>query len=211
MASFFEHIKLNLKFIGFSKRLALISIVGLSISIAMITQNILFLTSFRDNAFNEFSSNTADTYIDINMDHVGTYGNNLVSIIEAAVVTQMSDVDFDDELYTQEWFTYKDFFLMLYNDVYHENEFHNTFLIGIDADYLELFDPLVTEGVGPEPGEAIIITNTDTLEETNLNVNDTFEMYVPVDDSGNPYVSFNMGIGQAGAYVDFAGLINLDE
>jgi len=211
MATFLEHIKLNWKFIGFSKRLALITIVGLSISIAMITQNILFLNSFRNNAFNEFSTSTADTYIEANMDHVGTYGLNIISMIESTVVLQMEDVDFDENLYTQEWFTYKDFFLMLYNDVYHENEFHNTFLVGIDPDYLELLAPLITEGRAPVYGEAVIITNTQTLDETNLNTNDTFEMYVPVDDSGNPYVSFNMGIGQAGAYVDFAGIINLDE
>ena len=58
MAKFIEHLKLNMKFIGFSKRLAVITVIGLSISIAMITQNILFLNSFRDNAYNEFATTT---------------------------------------------------------------------------------------------------------------------------------------------------------
>ncbi len=211
MGTFLDHLKLNMTCIGFSKRLAIITVIGLSISIAMITQNILFLNSFRDNAFNEFSSSTTESYIAVNMDHVGTYGTSLITIIESAVDTQMEDVDFDEELYDQEWFTYKDFFLMLYNDVYHENEFHDTFLVGINSLYLESLAPLITEGSAPKYGEAVIITNTQTIEETNLNVNDTFEMYVPVEESGNPYISFNMGIGQAGAYIDFAGIINLDE
>lgn len=211
MVTFLEHIKLNMKFIGFSKRLAIITVIGLSISIAMITQNILFLNSFRNNAFNEFSYSTTESYIHVNMDHVGTHGTNIISIIESAVDTQMEDVEFEEELYDQEWFTYKDFFLMLYNNIYHENEFHNTFLVGINPSYLELLAPLITEGSTPEYGEAVIITNSQTIEETNLNVNDTFEIYVPVEDTNNPYISFNFGIGQAGAYIDFAGIINLDE
>lgn len=211
MATFLEHIKLNWKFIGFSKRLAVITVIGLSISIAMITQNILFLDSFRDNAFNEFSNSTADSYIEINMDHVGTEGSNIISQIELAVTTEMEDAGFEEEFYDQEWIAFKDFFLMLYNNVYHENEFHNTFLVGIDFNYLELLAPLISEGSAPLYGEKIIVTNSQTLADTNLKVNETFEMYVPIDDSGNPYASFNEGIPDAGTYIEFAGIINYDE
>ncbi len=211
MGTFWEHIKLNMKFIGFSKRLAIITVIGLSISIAMITQNILFLNSFRENAFNEFSSNTAETYIDIDMNHISTSATGIVTQIELSVDTQMEKVDFEEELYNQEWFTYKDFFLMLYNDIYHENEFHDTFLIGIDPLYLAELAPLITEGSAPGNGEAVIITNSQTMEETNLNVNDTFEIYVPVEESRNPYISFSYGLGEAGITIDFAGIINFDE
>lgn len=211
MAPFLEHLKLNFKFISFSKRLAIITVIGLSISVAMVTQNILFLNSFRNNAYAEFATNTSDTYIESNIDHVGTFGLSVVSMIESAVAGELDEVDFEEELYTQEWVTYKDFYLMLFNEKFHENEFHNTYMIGIDTDYLQLLQPLVSIGSAPEEGETLIITNTQTLEETNLNLNDTFEAYVPVDDSGNPWSSYAMGIGQAGTLLSFSGIINIDE
>ncbi|MHA1515438.1 MAG: hypothetical protein ACTSPF_07875, partial [Candidatus Heimdallarchaeaceae archaeon] len=203
MATLLEHIKLNLKFIGFSKKLAIITIVGLSISIAMITQNILFLNSFRDNAFNEFSSSTSDTYIEVNMDHISTQETMLITIIESSVVSQMEDVDFEEELYTQEWFNYKDFTLKLFNEVIHKSDNHDTFLVGIDAYFLELLAPLITEGRAPEYGEKVIITNTQTIEETNLKINETFEMHVPE--------ALSSGTLDAYAEVIFTGIINIDE
>ncbi|MFW9922818.1 MAG: FtsX-like permease family protein [Candidatus Thorarchaeota archaeon] len=211
MASFIEHFKLNLKFIGFSKRLAIITIVGLSISIAMVTQNILFLNSFRNNAYNEFAANTTDTYIEANMNHVGTYGFNIISMIASSVNSELEDLDIDSELYNQEWVTYKDFYLMLFNEKYHENEFHNTYLIGVSTSYLELLSPLITIGDTPDNGEKIIITNTQTLDETDLAIGIDFEGYVPVDDSGNPWSSYAMGLGQAGTLFEFTGIINIDE
>ncbi|HUU78779.1 MAG TPA: ABC transporter permease [candidate division Zixibacteria bacterium] len=211
MATFWEHFKLNWKFIGFSKRLAIITIVGLSISVAMITQNILFLNSFRNNAFNEFTTDTTDTFIEINMDHIGTFSDVILSMFKTDVDSEFEDLDIETSSYSQEWIPYKEFFLMLFNEKYHENEFHNTYLVGIDEIYLPLLEPLITSGEIPENGEKVIITKSQTLEETDLALNTSFEAYVPIGTESNPWISYGLGLDDAGTLLEFTGIINVDE
>lgn len=211
MATFWEHFKLNWKFIGFSKRLAIITIVGLSISVAMITQNILFLNSFRNNAFNEFTTDTTDTFIEINMDHIGTFSDVILTLFETDVENEFEDLGIEASSYSQEWIPYKEFFLMLFNEKYHENEFHNTYLVGIDEIYLPLLAPLITSGEAPVDGEKVIITKTQTLDETDLAINTSFEAYVPIGSESNPWISYGLGLDDAGTLMEFTGIINVDE
>jgi ABC-type antimicrobial peptide transport system permease subunit len=211
MVKILEYIKLNLKFIGFSKRLAAVTIIGLSVSIAMITQNVLFLNSFRNNAFGEFAERQTDTYIQTEMNHVGTAGYNLMPMLEASVTSQIEETNLrEEEIAYQEWMTFKFFYLMLYNEKYHENEFHDTYLVGINRNYLELLAPIITNGTAPSLGEFCLITNSESLESTNINTNDTFEAYVPVDETQNPWNSYSMGLGEAGTTLQFSGIINID-
>ena len=140
MGKFRELLKLNWKFIGFSRRLAIITIVGLSISVAMITQNIFFLNSFRTNAFDEFALNTTETYVEANVDKVVWPGASLREILEATVRNQLSDSGFlQSQLQDQEWVSYRFFYLQLINEKYGSvPEYHNTYVVGIDPSYLSL-------------------------------------------------------------------------
>ena len=209
-----EHLKLNLKFIGISKRLAIITIVGLSISIAMITQNIFFLDSFRNNAFSEFAANTTDTYVEAEIVNVRYPGVQLQPILEASIINDLEEAGFvEEDLAFQEWISFRFFYLLLYNELFQQNEFHDTYVVGIDRQYLNLglLDDLMSEGTAPNPGEFAIITNSQTLEETNLDVNDTYSAYIRLDDRGNPWDSYQAGLGQAGQVIGFSGIINIDD
>ncbi|TET29542.1 MAG: ABC transporter permease [Candidatus Heimdallarchaeota archaeon] len=209
-----ELFKLNLKFIGISKRLAIITIVGLSISIAMITQNIFFLDSFRNNAFSEFAANTTDTYVEAQIDNVRYPGFQLQPILEASIINDLEDAGFvEEDLAFQEWISFRFFYLLLYNEILQQNEFHDTYVVGIDRQYLNLglLDDLISEGTAPNPGEFAIITNSQTLEETNLNISDTYSAYIKLDDRGNPWDSYQAGLGNAGQVIGFSGIINIDD
>lgn len=209
-----ELFKLNLKFIGISRRLAIITVVGLSISIAMITQNIFFLDSFRHNAFSEFAANTTDTYVEAQIDNVRYPGIQLQPILEASIINELEEAGFvEEDLAFQEWISFRFFYLLLYNELLQQNEFHDTFVIGIDRQYLNLgaLDGLISEGTAPGPGEYAIITNTKTLEETNLNITDTYSAYIKINDRGNPWDSYQAGLGQAGQVIGFSGIINIDD
>lgn len=209
-----ERFKLNLKFIGISKRLAIITIVGLSISIAMITQNIFFLDSFRNNAFSEFAANTTDTYVEAQIDNVRYPGSQFQQILEASIINELEEAGFvEEDLAFQEWISFRFFYLLLYNEIFQQNEFHDTYVIGIDRQYLNLgvLDDLISEGTAPNPGEFAIITNTQTLEETNLNISDTYSAYIKLDERGNPWDSYQAGLGNAGQVIGFSGIINIDD
>ncbi|MBD3189875.1 MAG: FtsX-like permease family protein [Candidatus Heimdallarchaeota archaeon] len=207
-----EHLKLNWKFIEFNKRLAAVTIIGLSISIAMITQNLFFLNSFRQNAFQEFAQSNANTYVESEMYHVGTYGQNIVPMIEASVNDVIQEVNMEEEkVFGQEWITFKFFYLLLFNNYFHENEFHNTYLIGIKENYLSSLANLISTGMTPQNGDFCIVTNSKTLNETNLAVNGLYEGYVPVDATENPWNAYSMGIPRAGTRFNFTSVINVDE
>ncbi|MBN1331154.1 MAG: FtsX-like permease family protein [Candidatus Heimdallarchaeota archaeon] len=212
MGKFDEHFKLNLKFMGSSKRLAIISIIGLSISIAMITQNVLFLTSFRNNAFDEFTSDTSDTYIDCEIENIRWAGVQLQNTLKSTVISQMQESEMDlNKLAGQEWFSFRFFYLLLYNELYETNEFHDTYVIGVDYSYLSLLGPLMTYGNAPNYGEYCFVTNTKTIQETNLALNDTYNVYIKLNDNNNPWESYSAGIGLAGQVISFSGIINIDE
>ncbi|NHJ85848.1 MAG: FtsX-like permease family protein [Asgard group archaeon] len=207
-----EHFKLNLKFMGSSKRLAIISIIGLSISIAMITQNILFLTSFRNNAFNEFASTTSDTYIDCDLENIRWAGVQLQNTLKSAVTSQLEEAEINEEILAgQEWFSYRFFYLLLYNELYHANEFHDTYIVGVDSTYLSMLSPLMTNGSAPSYGEYCFVTNDKTMEETNIALEDSYNVYIQLNDNDNPWESYSYGIGAAGQIITFSGIINIDE
>jgi hypothetical protein len=211
MAKFLEHFKLNWKFVGFSKRLAIVTIIGLSISVGMVTQSILFLNSFRTNAFTEFALTTTESYIEADIEHVGTFGFNVLGQIEYQLNRTLSESGIQqDEVLGQEWLFYKFFFLLLFNEKYHENEFQNTYMVGIDSEYLSYLEPLMTVGEAPNENEYCMITSSQVYEETNLDVNQTFEGYVKVDDEGNPWDSYSAGAA-ARANFEFTGIINIDD
>ncbi|HUT81534.1 MAG TPA: ABC transporter permease [Candidatus Bathyarchaeia archaeon] len=212
MGKFDEHFKLNLKFMSSSKRLAIISILGLSISIAMITQNVLFLTSFRNSAFDEFASAISDTYVDCELDNIRWAGTQLQNTLESTVISQMEESEIDlNKLADQEWFSFRFFYLLLYNELYHANEFHDTYIVGVDYTYLSLLGSLVTNGTAPNYGQYCFITNTQTMRETNLALNDTYNVYIQLNDIDNPWDSYSAGIGLAGQIISFSGIINIDE
>jgi ABC-type antimicrobial peptide transport system permease subunit len=214
MGKISEHFKLNLKFIGISRRLAIITIIGLSISVAMITQNIFFLDSFRHTAFNDIAENTSDTYVEAQIDNVRWPGVSLQSIVEGSIENDLEEAGFvEDDLAFQQWISFRYFDLLLYNEIEQQNEFHDTFIIGIDSDLLQsgFLDDVMYEGTAPGIGEFAIITNTQTIEETNLNISDTYNAYIQIDDRGNPWDAYQAGIGLAGQVIGFSGIINIDD
>lgn len=211
MSKALEHLKLNWKFVEFNKRLAVVTIIGLSISIAMITQNLFFLNSFRENAFQEFAQSNSDTYIETEMHHIGTYGQYIVPIIEESVNDMSQEMGVEKKIYGQEWITFKFFYLLLFNNYFYENEFHNTYLIGIDKNYLSSFNIFLPNETSLQIGDFCFITNSQTINETNLEEDGIYEGYVPVDSSENPWNAYSMGIPRAGTRFNFTAVINIDE
>jgi len=213
MGKFWEHFNLNLRFIGISKRLAIVTILGLSVSIGMITQNILFLYSFRNTAFNEFvDSASTETYIEVSIDNVIWPGYNLETLLESTVTGELGDAGFTAaQLEMQEWVSYRFFYLLLNNIDTLANEFHETYMIGINAEYLPLLGYLVTEGRAPAIGEFCILTDTNTIENTNLALNNTFNAYISRGERYSYWDSYQAGIGLAGQTIGFSGIVNIDD
>jgi ABC-type antimicrobial peptide transport system permease subunit len=211
MGKFEEQFKLNLKFIRSSRRLAVITILGLSISIAMVCQNILFLNNFRNTAFDEFSDNISNTYIDAQIDDVAWLVTDPETQLEIAVNNAFEDSNFDPNLYShQNWITFRFFYLLLENNQTSAPEFHDTFVVGINDSLLQWLDPIITDGRRPGQGEYCLVTDTSTIEDTNLEVNKTFPAYIQLDEQSTAWESFDKGLGSAGQLLEFTGIINFD-
>jgi ABC-type lipoprotein release transport system permease subunit len=212
MGLFEERFKLNLKFMSSSRRLAVVTIVGLSISIAMVSQNILFLNNFRNTAFNEFSTNISNTHIDAQIDNVVWSDLTLERFLTSTIEDEIRNSNLDPSVLSyQSWITFRFFYLVLEDQMTSERDFHDTFIVGINQSYLNLLDPLIGEGRAPGIGEYCIVTDTTTIDGTNLQVNDSFEAYIQIDDSSTPRDSETQGIGLAGQFIDFTGIINIDD
>ncbi|NHJ48038.1 MAG: FtsX-like permease family protein [Asgard group archaeon] len=211
MGKFEEQFKLNLRFISSNRRLAIVTIIGLSISIAMVCQNILFLNNFRNSAFDEFSTTISNTYIDAQIEKVRTDDPLIETLLANTIQNEIEDSQIEPRFYShQNWITFRFFYLLLENVVTSLPEFHDTYIVGVNQTFLELLSPLITEGRVPGQGEFCIVTDTRTIQNTNLDLNDTFEVYIQKNDQSTAWESYDDGIGESGQYIDFTGLINFD-
>ncbi|NHJ39519.1 MAG: FtsX-like permease family protein [Asgard group archaeon] len=212
MGLFEERFKLNLKFMSSSRRLAIITIVGLSISIAMVSQNILFLNNFRNTAFNEFSINISNAQIDTQIDNVVWSDITLERFLVSTVENEIENSNMNPSILSyQNWVTFRFFYLILEDQMTSERNYFDTFIVGVNQSYLNFLGPLISEGRAPIAGEYCIVTDTPTIEETNLGINDTFEAYIQIDETSTARDSETLGIGFAGQFLEFAGIINIDD
>lgn len=212
MGLFEERFKLNLKFMSSSRRLAIITIVGLSISIAMVSQNILFLNNFRNTAFNEFSNNISNTYIDTQIDNVVWSDLTLEVFLASTIEDEIRNSNMDPSVLAyQNWLTFRFFYLILEDQITSERDYYDTFIVGVNQSYLDFLDPLISEGRAPGIGEYCIVTDTPTIEGTNLALNDSYEAYIQIDKSSTARESETLGIGFAGQFLEFSGIINIDD
>ncbi|MEA2071918.1 MAG: FtsX-like permease family protein [Asgard group archaeon] len=212
MSKLFRRLKFNLGFIGFSRNLAVISVIGLSISVAMITQNILFLNSFRNNAFSEFSQTVENSYIETDIQHMNTFTPNILAQIENTIDNTIEDQKYEEtKLFGQEWFFYKFFYLLVHDTTLNRDVFMDAYLIGLDPEFIDQLDSLISVGTTPGTYDFTYITNSETLATTNIDNETSFGGYVPVSEERNPWESYSEGIPTAGKDFEFTGIVNIDD
>jgi len=187
--------------------------LGLGISLAMISEGLIFIYSFQYDAFAEFNKVTPTRQFTLTLSSFNVYGEEDTILSKLNTITQdvIDEVGIQDRILRTDWFSERG--TMLYvNSSVPEGEEHlipEFNLYGIPPDYFSALETILYNGTLPHrKDEVLVVTKRTTIESTNLTNLGRFSLYVPVFDlSGDIYLSVRMGIPAAGEHVNVTGII----
>ena len=212
-----ERIKFYYKMLLLNRRNTLIMFLGLGISLAMISEGLIFTYSFQYDAFTEFNKKTPTKQFTITLDSFDVEGDEDTILSRINNITQnvIEEVDIQDRILRTDWLSERG--TMLYvdsNDPGGEEQLLPEFnLYGLPADYFSALETILYNGTLPHrKDEVLVVTKQTTIESTNLTNLGMFSLYVPVlDMSGDIYLSVRMGIPAAGEHVNVTGIITAED
>ena len=191
--------------------------LGLGISLAMISEGLIFIYSFQYDAFTEFNKQTPTKQFTLTLSSFNVHGKEDTILSKINNITQdvIEEVGIQDRILRTDWFSERG--TMLYvdsSDPEGEEQLIPEFnLYGLPVDYFSALESILYNGTLPyRKDEVIVVTKRTTIESTNLTNLGTFSLYVPVLDlSGDIYLSVRMGIPEAGEHVNVTGIIAAED
>ncbi len=213
----FERLKFYYKMLLLNRRNTLVMFLGLGISLAMISEGLIFIYSFQYDAFVEFNKKTPTKQFTITLSSFDVTGDEDTILSKINNITQdvIDEVGIGDRILRTDWFSERG--TMLYvdsNQPEGEEQLIPEFnMYGIPPDYFSALETILYNGTLPHrKNEVIVVTKLSTIEATNLTNLGQFSLYVPVFDiSGDIYLSVRMGIPAAGEHVNVTGIITSED
>ncbi|NPE08800.1 MAG: FtsX-like permease family protein [Asgard group archaeon] len=212
-----ERLKFYYKMLLLNRRNTLIMFLGLGISLAMISEGLIFTYSFQYDAFTEFNKQTPTKQFTLSLSSFNVHGEEDTILSKINNITQgvIDELGIQDRILRTDWFSERG--TMLYvdsSDPAGEEQLIPEFnLYGLPADYFSALETILYNGTLPHrKDEVIVVTKRTTIESTNLTNLGRFSLYVPVLDlSGDIYLSVRMGIPDAGEHVNVTGIITSED
>ncbi|MHA1531537.1 MAG: hypothetical protein ACTSR6_06020, partial [Candidatus Heimdallarchaeota archaeon] len=212
-----ERFKFYYKMLLLNRRNTLVMFLGLGISLAMISEGLIFVYSFQYDAFTEFNKETPTKQFTLTLSSFDVRGEEDTILSKIHNITQdvIEEVGIQDRILRTDWFSERG--TMLYVDSNDPDrgelllpEFN---LYGLPVDYFSALETILYNGTLPHrKDEVIVVTKRSTIESTNLTNLGRFSLYVPVlDMSGDIYLSVRMGIPAAGEHVNVTGIITAED
>ena len=213
----FERLKFYYKMLLLNRRNTLVMFLGLGISLAMISEGLIFVYSFQYDAFVEFNKKTPTKQFTITLSSFNVAGEEDTILSKINNITQdiIDEVGIRDRILRTDWFSERG--TMLYvnsrNPSGDEQLIPEFNLYGIPPDYFSALESILYNGTLPyRKDEVLVVTKLSTIESTNLSRLGQFSLYVPVFDiSGDIYLSVRIGIPGAGEHVNVTGVITSED
>ncbi len=180
-----ERLKFYYKMLLLNRRNTLVMFLGLGISLAMISEGLIFIYSFQYDAFVEFNKQTPAKQFTIKISSFSVEGKEETILSKINNITQdvIEEVGIRDRILRTDWFSKRG--VMLYvnsSDPEGEEQLIPEFnLYGIPPDYFSAMKTILHKGTLPHrKNECVVVTQRGIIESTNLSKLGTFPVYVPV-------------------------------
>ncbi|NHJ49779.1 MAG: ABC transporter permease [Asgard group archaeon] len=209
----FERTKFYYNMILLNRRNTLIMFLGLGISLAMISEGLIFMYSFQYDAFIEFNREIPTRQITVNINgiDVTTDQETFFPIYDEIIARAIKGAGLNESVLRTDWIGVRD--AMLYIDS-KSNPGHGQLITDSDfyslpADYFSAFDEILFNGTLPyRSNEVLVVATREIVESSNLTNLGIFPLYVPVFTmTEDLYLAVEMGIPAAGGYVNVTGVI----
>ncbi|MBD3189075.1 MAG: FtsX-like permease family protein [Candidatus Heimdallarchaeota archaeon] len=216
MSSFIEKLKLYLKMIFLNRRNTIVMFLGLGISLALISESLIFMYSFRYSAFQDFTQEPPTKQFTINvpsfniLEDKTTVLSNFQNITSEAIET----AGLEERVVRADWFVKRGTMLYLGNAKKpDEGQIIPDFnLYAIPPDYFSALQEILYNGSLPKKSkDVLVVAKKTTIRSTNLTKLGQFPLYVPVFSLEGVEVVLDIGIPGAGNYVNVTGVVTSED
>ncbi|MGC9779410.1 MAG: FtsX-like permease family protein [Candidatus Heimdallarchaeota archaeon] len=213
-----ERLKIFYKMLLLNRRNTVVMFLGLGISLAMISEGLIFIYSFQYDAFTSFNKETPTRQftIKISLTHIIDREDVIISEILNITNSVLDNIGITDRVLRTDWISERDTYLYVGPRYANGTEklLTDFTTYGLPPDYFSIFETLLLNGTLPHKiDEVVVVTKRSIIESTNLSKLGTFPAYVPVlVIPPDPYATLSYPYGmngdvKTGNYVNVTGVI----
>ncbi|MHA1211715.1 MAG: hypothetical protein ACTSSH_04560 [Candidatus Heimdallarchaeota archaeon] len=210
MAGIIEKIKFYNRMVFMNRRSTIVMFLGLGISLALISQSLLFMYSFQYGAFTGFYNGipTRQVTVSVSAFDIREHEESSIPELSSILDTAIENAEIEDRIKRYDWFLARGFFTVIKNTANgRDTILPELNLYAIPSDYFSALTALLSNGSLPQKvDEVLVVASNTTFSRTNLSDTGTFPVYTPI--FGLSYEEVvDMGIPLGGRYVNISGTI----
>ncbi|MHA1773927.1 MAG: hypothetical protein ACTSXO_07345, partial [Candidatus Heimdallarchaeota archaeon] len=213
-----EQVKFFYKMLNLNRKNTIVIFLGLGISLAIISEGLIFMYSFQYDAFSNFNKTPPTKQLTVSIDFfdVTDVRETIIFTIKNATQRAIEDAGMVDRVRRVDIITERGGILYLSsnNPAGDDQLISGLSLFGLPVDYYSAFESLLYNGSLPyRTNEALAVVKRSVIENTNLSKLGLFPLYVPVFVKMPPSVwdSVELGIPEAGNYINITGVVAAED
>ncbi|MCK5409061.1 MAG: ABC transporter permease, partial [Candidatus Heimdallarchaeota archaeon] len=187
----------------------LISAIGVTLAVAVITQYVFFVYSYQFQAFNLFLADEPRTYIKVQVE--STYiqqsfhqYNSFDRIADIA----LNYINMSDRVLQRDLFFKRSMFTRTFDPITNETILPNMPLIGTEGKLRTYLSNNIAIGRAPEnPFEVLVVVSYDYYNHSSIRVNSSTNLYVPISLTKDA----SLNVPDAYTTVNVSGIVFLEE
>lgn len=187
----------------------LISAIGVTLAVAVITQYVFFVYSYQFQAFNLFLADEPRTYIQVQVESTFIQQsfhqyNSFDRIAEIAI----NYINMSDRVLQRDLFFKRGMFTRTFDPITNETILPNIPLIGTEGKLRTYLSNNIAIGRAPEnPYEILAVVSYDYYNHSSIRVNSSMNLYIPISLTKDA----SLHVPDAYTTVNVSGIVFLDE
>jgi ABC-type antimicrobial peptide transport system permease subunit len=186
--------------------------IGLGISLALISESLMFMYSFQYDSFTGFTNGVPPNQVTVTFSsyQIPTYEEASITILDEAMEAAILKSDMTDRITDHDWFLSRNMFLVVDTDQGFNAILPDFPIYGIPTDYFSQLTTLMGNGTTPQRiNEVVVVARQQIIEGTNLSNLGIFSAYTPM--FGFSYEAVvDLGIPEGGINFNSSGYITYE-
>jgi ABC-type lipoprotein release transport system permease subunit len=195
-----------------NRRTTILMFLGLGISLALISESLMFMYSFQYDSFTGFANGTPTRQFIITMSayDVPEYEEASIPLLNEQMELAIENTEISDRIKRYDWYISRGFFLVANTSAGWNTIIPDFNLIAIPSDYFSIILSLLSNGTLPQRiDQGIIVARQSLLDETNLSQIGLFSAFTPI--FGRTYQEVvDLGIPLGGIQFNSSGYMSYE-
>lgn len=157
--------------------------LGLGISLALISESLMFMYSFQYDSFTGFANGVPNRQFTVTLSSydVTDYEEASIPLLNEQMDLAIENAEITDRVKRSDWFLSRGFFIVALSSTNYNVIIPDFNLIGIPSDYFSAISSLLANGTLPQRiDQGIVVARQAVLEETNLSQLGEFSIFTPI-------------------------------